>query len=71
MKVTAILPDELIEEVKELSSGRNITEGLLIALSEWTALKKIKNLNSKVETNPLSFSDKFDASKNRERNRKR
>lgn len=35
MKVTALIPDELIEKVKAKSGGKNITESLIIALNEW------------------------------------
>ncbi|MCR1795844.1 DUF2191 domain-containing protein, partial [Leptospira sp. id769339] len=35
MKVTAILPDDLIAEVQKYSGGKNITDSLQKALSEW------------------------------------
>ena len=47
MKVTAILPDDLINKVKHYSKGKNITESLIIALMDWMALQKIKELNKK------------------------
>jgi len=71
MKVTAILPDELVFEVKELAEGRTITEGLLIALKEWTAMQRLKALNAEVSDKPLEFNDNFDPQDNRERNRRR
>ena len=55
MKVTAILPDDLISEVKELSHGRNITESLKIALNEWVDIQNLKKLNNEVISNPLKF----------------
>jgi hypothetical protein len=55
MKVTAIISDELIEEVKKISKGKNITEAITIALREWTALKKIEELNQIVREEPLEF----------------
>jgi hypothetical protein len=71
MKVTAIIPDHLIEEVKEMSGARNITESLIIALQEWTEMKQVKRLNAEIEKQPLSFHQGFDAHAVRETNRKR
>jgi hypothetical protein len=55
MKVTALIPDELIVEVRQLSKGKNITESLIIALKEWSAMKKIKVLNEELGKKPLQF----------------
>jgi hypothetical protein len=71
MKVTAIIPDHLIEEVKEMSGARNITESLIIALQEWTEMKQVKRLNAEIEKQPLSFHKDFNADAVRETNRKR
>ncbi len=70
MKVTAFIPDNLISEVKTLSSGKNITESLIIALEEWTSVKKLKTLNSKVKRSPLSFHQGFSANKVHKVNRR-
>jgi hypothetical protein len=59
MKVTAIIPDDLIKEVRELTKGKNITDSLLIALREWSATEKIKQLKQKVQERPLTFKDGF------------
>lgn len=40
MKVTALISDELIEEVKRLTEGKNITESITIALREWVETQK-------------------------------
>ena len=69
MKVTAIISDELIEEVKKLSKGRNITEAITIALKEWTAQKKIRQLNQMVRDEPLEFNTGFSAGELRQINR--
>ena len=69
MKVTAIISDELIEEVKKLSKGKNITEAITIALREWTAQKKIRQLNQMVKDEPLEFNDEFSAGDLRQINR--
>lgn len=59
MKVTAIIPDELIEEVKKYTKGKNITESLTIALKAWLSSEKVKELNRKIEESPLEFSEKY------------
>lgn len=70
MKVTAILSDDLISEVRKFSRGKNITESLTIALKEWVATKRIKELNLLVREEPLQFKDNFYAERVREINRK-
>lgn len=55
MKVTALLPDELVREVKKLSHGENITESLKIALNDWIKIRRLRELNSKVKENPIFF----------------
>ncbi len=69
MKVTALIPEELITEVKELTQGKNITDSLIKALSEWVDIKKIKELNLQVSEDPLEFKPGFDAESARETNR--
>ena len=70
MKVTAILPDVLISEVKSFSGGKNITDSLQKALTEWVKNAKIKKLNQKIETAPLSFQKGYSANSIRNLNRK-
>lgn len=69
LKVTAIIPEDLIEEVKKLSRGKNITESIKIALYEWVALKRIKQLNSEIKNRPLQFRENYSAESIRELNR--
>jgi hypothetical protein len=70
MKVTAIISDKLIEEIKKLTKGKNITESITIALEEWLAIKRIKELNQIVREQPLEFRTYFTAGDIRETNRK-
>ena len=70
MKVTALIPDHLIEEVREYTKGKNITESLIKALTEWIEMQKIKNLNIRVSKNPLKFHKDFSPQKTRMINRK-
>ena len=69
MKVTAIISDNLISEVKKYAKGKNLTESLTIALNEWLAVKRIKELNNIVRESPLEFNENFSAEKIREINR--
>jgi len=70
MKVTALIPNGLVSEVKELTNGKNITDALVKALSEWVSIQKIRKLNQTVADNPLKFDDDSDAETLRELNRK-
>ena len=70
MKVTAIIPDEMVTEVKTLAKGKNITDSLITALGEWINLKHLKSLNEKIEKKPLKFKDDYSARSVRELNRK-
>ena len=69
MKVTALIPDDLITEVRELSKGKNLTESLIRALKEWTSLQRLRVLKAKVRKKPLEFVDGFSAQRIREINR--
>lgn len=71
MKVTALIPDELIDEVKTLSKGKNITEAIIIAMREWVSTKRLRQLNEKVRKAPLEFSEGFSADKVRTANRRK
>ena len=53
MKVTALIPDDLVNEVKQYAGGSNLTESLIVALQEWLSLKKIKSLNNEIKNNIL------------------
>ncbi|MDZ4725649.1 MAG: DUF2191 domain-containing protein [Leptospira sp.] len=69
MKVTAILPDELVLDIQKYTDGKNITDSLQKALSEWLKLAKVKKLNEKLKKIPLQFTDGYSAEKVRKINR--
>ena len=69
MKVTALIPDDLIIEVKQYAGGKNLSESLITALKEWVSQRKIKELNRQVKTKPFRFSDDFSADTVRSINR--
>jgi hypothetical protein len=70
MKITAIIPETLIEEVKKYSGGQTITDSLKIALTEWVDLKHVEDLNAAVAEKPLEFAPGITAGRLRRLNRK-
>jgi len=42
MKVTAIIPDEIIIDVRKYSDGKNITDSLIKALNDWLYTQSIQ-----------------------------
>jgi len=70
MKVTAIIPDELVSEVQRLAGKKNLTESIIAALREWAALQRIKELNRRVAKHPLKIQPGFSAASVRELNRR-
>ncbi|HEX6890071.1 MAG TPA: DUF2191 domain-containing protein [Chryseolinea sp.] len=69
MKVTALLPDDIVQEVKKLTGGKNITDSILIALREYIAQQRIKKAIRKLKDKPLQFRDGYSAEKVRTLNR--
>jgi len=59
MKVTAIIPDEIVSDVQEYTKGKNITDSIIKALSDWLYIKRIQKLNNEVRNEPLQFADGF------------
>lgn len=69
MKVTALIPDEIINEVQSLSGGETITEAITIALKEWISQTRLRQLNNDVVKEPLQFYDSYTADAIRDLNR--
>ena len=63
MKVTALIPDEIIIDVQEYTNGKNITDSITKALSDWLYIKRIQKLNSELRCEPFEFVEDFDAEK--------
>ncbi|MCB0280464.1 MAG: DUF2191 domain-containing protein [Calditrichaeota bacterium] len=61
MKVTALISDDLVNKVKQLTNGKNITDSLTIALNEWVSMKEIETLNYSIKEDPVEFLDDFTA----------
>ena len=70
MKVTAIIPDELVKDIKRITKGTNINESIIIALQSFTAKQKLLGVMEKVRKEPLVFQEGFTAAKVRKINRK-
>jgi bifunctional ADP-heptose synthase (sugar kinase/adenylyltransferase) len=69
MKVTALIPDELVQETKTLSNAKNITEALIIALNTYVALKKLEAMGESVRSRPVRL--RYSAEEVRKLNRER
>lgn len=70
MKVTAVIPDDLINDVKKMTGNKSVSESIIIALKDFTARKKLSKILDKIKREPLTFQDKFTASSIRKINRK-
>ena len=57
MKVTAIIPDDLVNSVKEYTNSTTITEAITIALKDWIDIYNIKELNKKISQNPIRINN--------------
>ena len=53
MKVTAIIADDLVNNVKAYTRSSTITEAITIALKDWLDVYNIKELNKKISQNPI------------------
>jgi hypothetical protein len=68
MKVTAIIPDEIVTDVQEFTNGKNVTDSIIKALSDWLYIKRIQKLNNDIKKEPLLFADGFNVDQLRELN---
>jgi hypothetical protein len=71
MKVTALIPDQLVQEIKDLAPARNLTESLITALQGWTSQKRLSLLHQRIKQTPLLFRPGFTAAKIRAINRRK
>lgn len=61
MKVTAIIPDQIIIDVRKYTEGKNITDSLIKALNDWLYTKRIENLNDELSKGEVKFREGFSA----------
>ena len=71
MKVTALIPDELVDAVQKHAAGKTLTESLIKALREWVNQQRIAELNREIARQPLEFAEDFDAEEARSKSRRR
>jgi hypothetical protein len=57
MKVTAIIADDLINDVKAYTQSSTVTEAITIALKDWIDIYNIKELNRKIAQKPIFLKD--------------
>jgi hypothetical protein len=55
MKVTAIIADDLVNNVKACTRSSTVTEAITIALKDWLDIYNIKELNKKISQNPINI----------------
>jgi hypothetical protein len=55
MKVTALLPDEMIREAMEFSETSTVTDALKTALAHYISIEKIKRASESIVSEPLEF----------------
>lgn len=56
MKITALVPEELIQDVKKYSGGKNIIESIIIALNDYINRQRIKKSVQKLKKIHLNLS---------------
>ncbi|MDR1893192.1 MAG: hypothetical protein LBQ61_00685 [Spirochaetales bacterium] len=57
MKVTAIIADDLVNDIKAYTHSSTVTEALTIALKDWIDIYNIKELNKKIAQRPVFIKD--------------
>ena len=55
MKVTAILADDLVNNVKAYTRSPTITGAITIALKDWLDIHNLKELNKEISKNPITI----------------
>jgi len=55
MKVTAIIADDLVKNVRAYTHSSTVTEAITIALQDWLDTYTIRELNKHIAQAPLSI----------------
>jgi hypothetical protein len=61
MKLTALIPDQLLADVRSCAGRSTTTECVIVALREWVAMKQLEKVTTEVRAKPLTFSKDFSA----------
>ena len=70
MKVTAIIPDEMISDIRKYTGGKNITDSLIRALEDWLYTRRLQELNEELSNQPVEFKEGFTAEQIRKLNQR-
>jgi hypothetical protein len=70
MKVTAIIPDDMINDIRKYTGGKNITDSLIKALEDWLYTRRLQELNEELSNQPIEFKEGFTAEKIRKINQR-
>jgi hypothetical protein len=70
MKVTAIIPDDMINDIRKYTGGKNITDSLIKALEDWLYTRRLQELNEELLNQPIEFKEGFTAEKIRKINQR-
>jgi hypothetical protein len=57
MKVTTIIADDLVNNVKAYTRSSTVTEAITIALKAWVDIFNIRELNKKIIQNPICINN--------------
>jgi len=57
MKVTAMIADDLISNVKQYTQSSTVTEAITIALKDWVDIYNIKELNKQIKQTPIHINN--------------
>jgi hypothetical protein len=71
MKLTALVADELLDEVKLRAGFATTTECVVFALQEWVAAKRLSEVASELRRKPLRFVDGFSGARARKQSRRK
>jgi hypothetical protein len=53
MKVTAIIADELVNDIKAYTQSATVTEAITVALRDWIEMYNIRKLNRQITQKPI------------------
>jgi Lhr-like helicase len=65
MKVTAIIADDLVNDVKAYTRSSTVNEAITIALKDWLDIYNIKELNKKISQNPIHINNRRQINRSR------
>jgi hypothetical protein len=55
MKVTAIIADDLVNNVKAYTRSSTVTGAITIALKDWLDIHNLKELNKEIVKSPINI----------------